>query len=159
MVKAPGRLRAGPPKAAGMSSRSGAPSVESFPRRSGAVLRRERRSSPFFGEGELHSPCPLVSCDERSTLNLPLSPSLTPGISLQNTDCPAHPIVIPQAPQGVPQVPESPHILPGPGELNPLTASSVSPFSGTKGCNCRREPQEAAGEGSWGFGRGRTVVD
>lgn len=54
MGKAPGRLSAGPPKDAGMSSRSGAPSVESFP---------------------------------------------------------------------------------GPGEFNPLTASSVSPFSGTKGCN------------------------
>lgn len=53
MVKAPGRLRAGPPKGAWMSSRSGAPRAESFP---------------------------------------------------------------------------------GPGEFNPLTASSVSPFSGTKGC-------------------------
>lgn len=130
--------------------------------------------SPFLGEAGLYSAGRdghLLSSGKESFTRLALwsvamkdplstSPSLPAWeISLQNIDCPAHPIVIPQAPQGVPQVPESPHILPGPGEFNPLTASSVSHFSGTKGCNCRREPQEAAGEGSWGFGRGRTVVD
>lgn len=51
MVKAPGRLRAGPPKAAWTSSRSGAPRVKAFPRRSGAVLSREKHPA-FFREKE-----------------------------------------------------------------------------------------------------------
>lgn len=141
MGKAPGRLSAGPPKDAGMSSRSGARSVESFPRRSGAVLSRERRASPFFGEGELHSPCPLVSWDETSTLNLPSAP----GIFLQNTDCPAHPIVHSSGPRGLPRSLSHHIYYLGLENLTPLTASSVSPS-----LNQGLQLQKRTAGSSWG---------
>lgn len=116
-------------------------------------LRKESLTCPALWSVEMKHPfstCPLLLNGEKmGSLNN------SPKGSLNSGDFPPkHKLPSPSNSGSSDQGLESPQLLPGPGEFNPLTASSVSLLSGPKGCICRREPKEAAGEESGGKERG-----
>lgn len=116
-------------------------------------LRKESLTCPALWSVEMKHPfstCPLLLNGEKmGSLNN------SPKGSLNSGDFPPkHKLPSPSNSGSSDQGLESPQLLPSPGEFNPLTASSVSLLSGPKGCICRREPKEAAGEESGGKERG-----